>query len=131
MAKLVHTNEAYAVKATDDYNDCAIRAIATAGCLPYGEVSGLAFYYGRKRYKGTPLSIISQMIEHLFPGAQFILSTDRWYDKKPTLKQFAEKHSQGHYVVITKRHAFALCDGVVHDWSLHSRYRIESAFKLC
>jgi hypothetical protein len=120
MALKIET-AAYAVD-VGERNDCAVRAVATAACVPYAAAYSTMRSLGRKPGDGTPWHVLDAAISFFAPGTvQQSARVD--FQGEPTLAQFAAAHPRGHFVVCTvnrrEAHAYALIDGAVHD---HAKY---------
>lgn len=108
-----------------EHNDCAVRSVATAACIPYADSWALFTEEGRSPRARTSTEIMAKVIKRLFPAHQTLFLNQRL-----TLSQFAEQHPEGHWVLVTCDHAFALCDGITYDWSYRPRCRIRWAWRI-
>ena len=109
-------------------SDCAVRAISIAACISYEAAHALLEKHGRQRGKPTKWTVIRKAMEDLFPEVWF----KSFASTKPlTLVRICELYPKGNFVLFTTRHAFALCDGVVHDWQSHPLCRVIGFYKLC
>jgi hypothetical protein len=96
--------------------DCAVRAVMVACCIDYDAAHRLFDAAGRVPRQATPWAITVRVAEQA-AGPIVVESTyDNSQLHRPTLKQWLAKHPVGHYIVRNGRHAFAVCDGVLHDW---------------
>lgn len=93
-----------------DNNDCCIRALSIAANKPYAECSELFEAAGRKKNRRTSFYVSNKVYNAL--GLQYLVT-----DERKTLTQFIKKHPTGRFVIIRSGHAFAVVDGVVHDWN--------------
>lgn len=109
---LVKVGDAYStpVAASGDRNDCCVRALSVAANLPYEQCHALMAKHGRKNGKGTPYATSDAV------HAELGHEVTRHRGLGPTLAQFIRANPKGRFVVHRKWHAFALVDGVVHDW---------------
>ena len=89
--------------------DCVVRAISLAVNVAYAEVHAALAAQGRETGKSTYARQTLTVVESY--GMQQVPTV------RPTLQQFIRENRQGRYVVIRRGHAFALIDGVVHDWN--------------
>jgi hypothetical protein len=110
--------------------DCSVRALAVASGKSYGECHALFACAGRAPNCGTSVAA-SRFIHEETLGYKKI---DTWTDWMgfPTLHVFVQSHPRGRYILHTRDHAFALIDGVVHDWTngTGSRGRIVRAWEV-
>lgn len=120
-----HSSDQYATigKEANEKRDCVIRALSIAACIDYNTAHALLKKHGRKDKRGTPLHVSIAALKELFPDVEM-------KSANVSLDFFARSHTQGHYLVYTRNHAIALCDGVIHDWSSHPRYRVRYYWKL-
>lgn len=101
---------------SDERNACVVRAFALAANQPYEKVYKLCEKHGRKHGAGTRKHTTEAVVREL--GLRLVF--DNYYRraiKSPTLSQFIEQHPRGRFFVIRRGHAFAVIDGVVHDWA--------------
>ena len=114
-------------------NDCVVRAFSIVLDKPYNEVHAQCEKHGRKFGKGT------------YPHTQRKVANDNGmteiYEKElhklspsgenPTVLQFLKAYPTGKYYVCRSGHAFAIIDGVIHDWARGTgiRSRITRAFR--
>src|SRR5712664_3230506 len=131
---------------TNEYNDCAVRALALSTDVTYARAHGLLKSEGRRDRKGTKLPQVKRALANLcnessIANFQEIISSavitenNRFYGtpvKYPTLQDTVRKYSTGRYLIIATGHALALIDGVVHDKGQISgpRSRVRNIFKI-
>lgn len=109
------TTEVYGApppQALGESNDCAVRALAVAACLPYASAHALFAAAGREPRQTVSEAQVHRAIAAAVPGAAF----RRPMRGAVTLARFVAAFPTGHYVVCTSNHALAVVDGVVHDW---------------
>lgn len=111
-------------------HDCAVRALAIALGAEYDNARALYAAYGRKPRQGTPSSVTAALMQWV--GATTV---DHWNPRSLlnlTLAQFIQAHPTGCYWLARRGHAFALLDGVVHDWrhGTGARSRIVQAYRM-
>ena len=126
--EIKHSREVYASASQLEFNernDCAVRAYATASCIDYARALELFAKHGRKAKHGTFLSVTESVVRTEFPNVFAI-----GYPDRPSLASWVSKHTEGHYMVFTAGHAFAVVDGVVHDWKPGERRRVQWTMKL-
>jgi hypothetical protein len=120
-----------------EINDCVVLAFTVAAQIDYAVAHQLCRKHGRVDRKGTSDRTVHAVAKELgatnidrdlTKGQQpaFMRGTD-W----PTLQQFIGEHSIGRYFIIRGGHAFAVIDGVVHDWEYGTgaRTRVYMAYK--
>ena len=118
---------AYATVAKGDFRrerrDCSVRAFAVAMGVPYEEAHAAFKRHGRKDHMGTPV-FVSHWV-HTEAGMT------RIDPRMPTLTQFIRENPKGRFVVHRRGHAFAVIDGVVHDWGhgTGARTRVQRAWR--
>lgn len=117
----------YAQPVLGEKKDCSVRALSVAGAVPYGLAHSMFARVGRRNCQSTPTWVTAEVMRMV--GAT---NLDVWRCGWPTLAQFIRAHPEGRYVLHRSRHAFALVDGVVHDWSTGTgpRSRIVAAWRL-
>lgn len=108
-------------------NDCAVRALAIAMGITYGEAHDAHAKRGRQFGKGTRWSC-SILVARDMGLVQLPISPCA----RPTLAQFVRVNRKGRFWVCRSGHAFAIVDGVVHDWETGTgpRSRIQLAFQV-
>ena len=105
-----------------DNNDCHVRAISLAAGISYEESHRLHEEAGRASGEGTHYATSRKVISAL--GLKEVKYENCKYPPTlkgrsyvyPTVKQFIWDHPKGTYLVHRRGHAFAIIDGVVHDW---------------
>ena len=98
--------------------DCAVRALAVAACVSYDEAHAACKAEGRRDRQGTYEGTLKRAAMRLAPGASCLRYDDGFYGK--TARDVAAMFPVGHFVLWSRNHAFALCDGVLHDWDNRS-----------
>lgn len=113
--------------------DCSVRALAVASDMPYADAHALFKQAGRKDKRGTPTQVSVRVHAGLgyeklalYRDAPGIIAVF------PTLAQFIRTHRRGRFILHRRGHAFALINGVVHDWSngTGARSRIKVAWRV-
>lgn len=128
-----HAREPYASLGggLNEHNDCVVRAFSLAGNLPYTRVHAVLAKHGRKRRGHTEYHVSITAQEELFPHTKFRSTAQIAYGgtyniiQSPTTVAFTKAHPVGRYICFTRTHAFALIDGVVHDWKSCPRARVK------
>lgn len=99
----------------EDKADCSIRALACAAGTSY-EIASMTFSaQGRKMKKGTDVNVSIKVHEEVLGMKRITLA------EGIRLEAFLEVAKEGRYVVHKKGHAFAIVNGIVHDWDNTSR----------
>lgn len=98
----------------DEYGDCTIRALSAALSLTWLETFDLVVPIERKyqvaNIFGAPLKTRKEMLEEL--GFTYHPVSRK---KKPTVKEFSEKHKRGIYILNIRGHEVACINGNYYD----------------
>lgn len=119
MPGIKKQSTSYSAKATvpGETKDCHVRALALVLGISYDESHQIHKEEGRVDGKPTFYST-SQKISTRFGLAPVRYENTKYgRDGDPTIKQFVWDHPKGKYLVHRSGHAFAVIDGVVHDWN--------------
>lgn len=99
-----------------DKNDCSVRAFARAAGISYDAAHKRFADHGRKRGCATQLITTALVLREAFPDARGV----NMKDLPMSIAEFVDRLPRdGAYIVHTNRHAFAIVDGIVHDWDAH------------
>jgi hypothetical protein len=98
-----------------DKNDCSVRALAVATGVPYAVASVAYSVLGRRVRAGTEVSLSERLHIEILGMVQ--ITAVEGMD----LETFLQVAPKGRYVVHKVGHAFAVVDGVVHDWENTTR----------
>src|ERR1035437_2309620 len=111
MIKLTETDGGkIAAGFPNEYNDCAVRALAISTGIKYGDAHDMLRERGRRDRKGTKLSMIESSLSSLSTlGIKFV----HYISTGATLAQFIRLNRTGRFLLITNRHALTLIDGIV------------------
>jgi hypothetical protein len=93
-----------------DKNDCSVRALAVACGVPYAVASMAFSVLGRRLKAGTDLRTTERLHEEIL-GMERIQAAEGM-----DLGTFVQYATKGRFVVHKRGHAFAVVDGVLHDW---------------
>ena len=93
-----------------DRNDCSIRALAVATGVPYAVASVAFSVLGRRIRAGTDIALSVKLHEEIL-GMTRVTAAEGL-----DLETFVGMVHTGSFVVHKRGHAFAVIDGVVHDW---------------
>lgn len=108
---------------TGDTGDCAVRAIAIATGLPYGEVYTRLFAMNRRRYRGKKgMGSLSPRHGVTTPVIRAFMAEQGW-QWTPTMKigsgctvhLRANELPAGRVMLSVSRHVCTMIDGVVYD----------------
>lgn len=106
--------------------DCVVRALALVTQRAYRDVHAKCKAAGRKDSRRTKDVVVAAVATQL--GVTRLTHIGR-----PTLAQFLRDFPTGRFYVSRRGHAFAVIDGVVHDWQRSRtgpRSRVRLAFAL-
>lgn len=92
-------------------NDCTVRATSVAFNKPYLEIHKAYTEVGRHRYHGVSVHTMSKALEVITKKKQGMVRAF----EEPTFAQFARLNPKGRFIVVKRKHAVALIDGVWHD----------------
>ncbi len=114
---------AYSVP-SGDKADCSVRALMGATGMPYQLAQAIFAAHGRKFGKGTQKDVTAKV--HAQLGLVKIPADGM------TIEAFCVLFPKGRFVVHKSRHAFAVVDGIVHDWQSTTKdyTRIIAAWKV-
>jgi hypothetical protein len=116
-----------AAKAMNETKDCAVKAMAVIGDLPYDEAHCLLEMHGRLPRHGTWNHITRQALK--FMDLKTEVETELWRDIMggKTIRTLGRvmKGVKGKFIVWTSQHVLAIEDGEVHDWTNGRLHRIE------
>lgn len=108
-----------AVRPTWDKYDCSIRALAVAANCSYNQASAIFSSGGRKLKKGTDV-LLTKTIHETWLLMKPVDGIQGWQ-----LAAFIAAHPNGRYILHKRSHAFAVVDGIVHDWENTTNPRTE------
>lgn len=144
-------SEKKSILAKMEKNDCVVRAIASAFEIPYDKAHAFVKEeFNRADKKGTHMTALKlsrmnkafdkkivQLGEKDENGNIKLTQTYRMHGKTKTGQlttvTFIEKYPKGVYIVLVRKHAFTIKDGIVHgngDDASQRRKRIMEAFKV-
>ena len=99
-----------------DKNDCVVRAVMAATGCSYETASAMLAAAGRKMGKGTFAETWRLVYDKYLGLEKLDIKAEFW-----TVAAFIAAHPKGSYIVHKKRHAFAVVDGILHDWESGTR----------
>jgi hypothetical protein len=116
-------------------NDCSVRALAEAANITYAESHSFWSKLGRQNKKGVYFSWLDsflekndgycfgkQVTETKFPYYRH--ETHKWDDnkweyvrhtKRMNVKTFIQQNPTGYFIILSRGHAKAIINGVIHD----------------
>ena len=112
-----------------DHSNCVVIGFAIVTGVPYIQADEIAVKTKRKRNKGHyPEKMVN------YAKRKYKMKFLKLRFTSITLKKFLEKYKEGRYYVQTRKHAYAILDGVIHDHShndnLHRPgHHIKKAYK--
>jgi hypothetical protein len=113
---------------TWEYNDCVVSAITIAANMPYPDAHSLCKSWGREDKGATFYTW--DLLNSLFPNTRMESATGGVAGM--TLGQIMPQLAHGRYVVLVKRHAFAVVDGIIRDsaWVHGKRLAVRAVWKV-
>jgi len=99
-----------AVRPAWDKNDCSVRALACATNVRYIVASTIFAAQGRSVKKGTPTELSTKLHEEVLGMRRVDFAEGM------RLEDFVRVAITGCFIIHKHRHAFALVNGVIHDW---------------
>jgi hypothetical protein len=135
MPGIKKTHLAYSAKSPveGETNDCHVRALALVLGISYQESHKLHEELGRKPGTPTTYGICNELVKRFgMKRIDIWRKGESFKARYPTVKQFVWDHPKGKYLVHRNGHAFAIIDGIVHDWQYGTgpRSRVVFAAKL-
>lgn len=115
----------------DENRDCCVRALSLAANMPYIRAHALFKGHGRQDRCGTYDMTIDSALSAI--GGRLIKTGGRAIAARGvTLQRFLDDHPKGRFFVVRRGHAFAIIDGVVHDWLFGTgpRSRVRFAYEV-
>ena len=110
----------------NEAQDCVVRSLALATGVEYDEVHAICAANGRENRRPTKDVSVFAVARQM--GLEVV-----WPSGRPTLAAFIRANPRGSFVLIRSGHAFALINGMVHDWKdgdTGPRSRIRYALKV-
>lgn len=100
----------------DEYGDCVIRALCKALNKDWVDTFKLMIPYEIKYQcpiSCMPLKLYKETLKDL--GFEYIGISNKKGQKRPMVKEFAEKHKKGIYILSLANHWATCVDGVYYD----------------
>jgi hypothetical protein len=118
-------------------NDCAVLAVSIATGVPYKEVHAKFLSLGRKPRRATPRSITYKVLAFYGFSLERVLVHQKLMEYAPgrvrmTMNHFSwfKSHFKGMHMVFSNGHVAAMSDGVLHDWAIGRKIRVNGLFKV-
>lgn len=134
---------------TYETNDCGVRAFAEAANITYAESHAFWSKLGRQNRRGVYFHWLDKFLEEnnsycfgkkvsteRIPYHQH--ETHKWddnkgeyirYIKRLNVKTFIQQNPTGRYIILSRNHAKAIIDGVIHDQSDGVYCEIQRVYK--
>lgn len=119
-----------------DRNFCTVAALAMTLDWSFGKAHRHMSKHGRKQGRGMFIMAWRPAIEAAAKGVGKRFTEGDYHlrgdGRAMTLGRFCKEYPTGTYYVQVNRHAVAIVDGVMHDWTADTagRRKIITAFKL-
>lgn len=107
----IEKNPRIVSKHWNESNDCTVRATSIALQMNYDDVHPMYAKVGRKPRQGVTVDTMSKALQLITNRPQGMV---RVLDE-PTFTQFAKDHPKGRFIVVKRKHAVALVDGIWYD----------------
>lgn len=107
-------------------NDCVVRAIAHSCEFSYGKAHAICAKLGRKPRRGVYFR------RDILPALQryiSIVDVTAAYDARTILTLACELYD-GRYMVQTRGHVLAICNGLVLDWAADRKLRVQAIYRV-
>ena len=126
--KFVDTVEKYSKTrlGSSEENDCAVRAVASGTGVSYSKAHELFQKFGRKNRKGSTVFQIREAIRAIKKSSDDVVE----FAPHRTLKRVLTTTKKGSYVVLVRRHAFSIVDGVIYGNSSQDAVALRKVVKL-
>ena len=122
-ASLTFADTETASRAKGENNDCAVKAAAIAANIDYDTVHKAFAANGRRKGRGTYDHTFIAALSDL--GIEYEVSNPRKRDGgQYTCKTIGRALGKGRHIVFVRRHALAVVDGKVEDWSANRAKRV-------
>lgn len=100
-----------------DWNNCTVIALSHAAGVPYSIAHEVAESAGRKYGKGmsVPRLMDAATKRGIYHGGMVLGRSITENREQPTVAQFCQLMPEGRFIIITRYHALAVCDGIIYD----------------
>lgn len=124
----------------NENNDCSVVAMSILTGYKYSTVHALFKKYGRKDRKGTQNEVTDKVIkeleskgfvfEEIRPRQDYIRHGERQEFGKYSLRTIIKFYPKGKYLIHVHKHALAMVDGKIEDWSKGTMKRVIKMWKV-
>ena len=128
--------QSLAIEQYKDRNFCTVAALSMTLDWSFGKAHRHMKKHGRKQGRGMFVSIWRPAIQEAAESTGKRFKEGHWHirgdGRAMTLGRFCKEYPTGTYYVQVNRHAVAIVDGVMHDWTADTagRRKIITSFKL-
>ena len=113
----------------NEANDCAVIAMSITTGKSYTECHEAFKKAGRQDRRGVSLGMIENVIKQFGIMSPMMVCQSEFRKRIP-VTQAPRYFRDGKYIAITRSHALAVVDGVVHDWTNGRRHQIKYFYKI-
>ncbi len=117
-------------KKLNENNDCVVIAVAIAARMTYEKAHGICEYQGRKNGKGIHTVYVLEHLKQIGFKIEKIKNLRQKNGSHYTPKTIGSRLKRGYYIIRKNRHAIAVVNGVVEDWTSGRQHHIKDAFKI-
>ncbi len=115
-------------KGFNEKSDCVVKALAITTQVDYATVHAMLAKHGRKARCGTwnrtTFAAARELGFTLTEIKHFI------YNERCTVRSIEPKLKDGFYLVMTRSHALAVVDGVVHDYTRGKTHKVTEVYRV-
>ena len=108
-----------------EWNDCVVKAIAVVLDIDYDEAHSLCRRYGRIRGEGVQRPVTHKIIRDKGFQLRRVQTTAKTVRALQRILP-----STGTFIVHATRHALAVENGVIHDWSVDTLKRVQEVYEV-
>ena len=109
--------------------DCSVISMSIATGKSYEECHKAFKEAGRKDRRGVGLGMIENVLQQFgFNNEIKVCATE--LGKRITVNQAGKYLKDGKYIAVTRNHALAIVNGVVHDWTEGRRHQVKFFYKV-
>jgi len=117
-------------KKLNESNDCVVIAIAIAARMTYEKAHGICEFQGRKKGKGIHTEHVLKHLKVIGFKIEKVKNLRQKNGSRYTPKTIGDRLKRGYYIIRKNRHAIAVVNGVVEDWTSGRQHHIKDAFKI-
>ena len=109
--------------------DCGVISMSIATGKSYEECHKAFKKAGRKDRRGVNLQMIEDVLSEFgFSNKHKACLLE--FGKRITVNQAGKYLKDGNYIAVTRNHALAIVNGVVHDWTEGRRHQVKFFYKI-